>query len=209
MPAKDLYVELCKSSELLLPKQDRSTILQALRQTIPEPDLRIYFLLSFGESLPLAKLYTRAARLKMTPAEVDEALQRLYREFFVMRYEKPDGIHYERCPLTMTAEQQVRAKKGSSLGKLYADYWIKLTVDTVKVLPTRTPYLPRPAGGGLHQGGRQHGRDPGRSTASGPAPGGAAGHRLGAGPQPACGRDLGMLLPGDEGFPGGTLRETA
>lgn len=141
MPAKDLYVELCKSSELLLPKQDRSTILQALRQTIPEPDLRIYFLLSFGESLPLAKLYTRAARLKMTPAEVDEALQRLYREFFVMRYEKPDGIHYERCPLTMTAEQQVRAKKGSSLGKLYADYWIKLTVDTVKVLPTRTPYL--------------------------------------------------------------------
>lgn len=141
MPAKDLYVELCKSSELLLPKQDRSTILQALRQTIPEPDLRIYFLLSFGESLPLAKVYTRAARLKMTPAEVDEALQRLYREFFVMRYEKPDGIHYERCPLTMTAEQQVRAKKGSSLGKLYADYWIKLTVDTVKVLPTRTPYL--------------------------------------------------------------------
>ena len=141
MPAKDLYVELCKSSELLLPKQDRSTILQALRQTIPEPDLRIYFLLSFGESLPLAKLYTRAARLKMTPAEVDEALTRLYREFFVMRYEKPDGIHYERCPLTMTAEQQVRAKKGTSLGKLYADYWIKLTVDTVKVLPTRTPYL--------------------------------------------------------------------
>jgi ferredoxin len=141
MPAKDLYVELCKSSELLLPKQDRSTILQALRQTIPEPDLRIYFLLSFGESLPLAKLYTRAARLKMTPAEVDEALQRLYREFFVMRYEKPDGLHYERCPLTMTAEQQVRAKKGTSLGKLYADYWIKLTVDTVKVLPTRTPYL--------------------------------------------------------------------
>lgn len=141
MPPKDLYVELCKSSELLLPRQDRSTILQALRQTIPEPDLRIYFLLTFGESLPLAKLYTRAARLKMTPAEVDEALQRLYREFFVMRYEKPDGIHYERCPLTMTAEQQVRAKKGTSLGKLYADYWIKLTVDTVKVLPTRTPYL--------------------------------------------------------------------
>jgi Pyruvate/2-oxoacid:ferredoxin oxidoreductase delta subunit len=141
MPKKDLYIELCKSSELLLPKQDRSTVLQALRQTIPEADLRVYFLLSFGESLPLDKLYAKAARLKMTPAEVDEALDRLYREFFVLRYHKPDGLHYERCPLTMTAEQQVRAKKGTALGKLYADYWIRLTVDTVKVLPTHTPYL--------------------------------------------------------------------
>lgn len=141
MVKKDLYVELCKSSELLLPRQDRTVILQALQQTIPEADLRIYFLLAFGESLPLEKLYHKAARLKMSPVEVNEALARLYREFFVLRYNKPDGIHYERCPLTMTAEQQVRAKKGTALGKLYADYWIKLTVDTVKVLPTHTPYL--------------------------------------------------------------------
>jgi Fe-S-cluster-containing hydrogenase component 2 len=141
MAKKDLYVELCKSSELLLPKQDRSTILQALHQTIPEADLRVYFLLSFGQSLPLEKLYAKAARLKMTPGEVDEALGRLYKEFFVLRYHKPEGVHYERCPLTMTAEQQVRAKKGTALGKLYSDYWIKLTVDTVKVLPTHTPYL--------------------------------------------------------------------
>ncbi len=141
MAKKDLYVELCKSSELLLPKQDRSIILQALHQTIPEADLRVYFLLSFGESLPLEKLYAKAARLKMTYAEVDEALARLYKEFFVLRYHKPDGLRYERCPLTMTAEQQVRARKGTALGKLYSDYWIKLTVDTVKVLPTHTPYL--------------------------------------------------------------------
>ena len=149
MAKKDLYVELCKSSELLLPGQDRSIVLQALQQTIPAEDLRVYFLLSFGESLPVEKLYAKAARLKMSRAEVDEALGRLYKEFFVLRYNRPDGVHYERCPLTMTAEQQVRAKKGTSLGKLYADYWLKLTVDTVKVLPTRTPYLPRHAGGSL------------------------------------------------------------
>lgn len=141
MAKKDLYVELCKSSELLLPGQDRTIILEALRQTIPEADLRVYFLLKFGESLPIDRLYAKAARLKMSPGEVDEALDRLYREFFVLRYTRPDGMHYERCPLTMTAEQQVRAKKGTPLGKMYADYWIKLTVDTVKILPTRTPYL--------------------------------------------------------------------
>jgi len=141
MAKKNLYIELCKSSELLLPKQDRTTVLQALEQTIPEADLRVYFLLAFGESLPLEKLYAKANRLKMAPAEVDEALERLYREFFVLRYDRADGVHFERCPLTMTAEQQVRAKKGTAVGKLYADYWIKLTVDTVRVLPTRTPYL--------------------------------------------------------------------
>lgn len=141
MPKKDLYVELCKSSEFLIPKQDRSTILAALRQTIAEEDLRIYFLLSFGESLPLEKLYAKAARLKISPAEVDAALERLYKEFFVLRYNKPDGVHYERCPLTMLAEQQVRAKKGTEVGKLYADYWIYLSQNTVDVLPTRTPYF--------------------------------------------------------------------
>jgi Fe-S-cluster-containing hydrogenase component 2 len=141
MAKKDLYVELCKSSEFLLPKQDRSTILEALRQTIPMEDLRVYFLLSFGQSLPLAKLYKKAAQLKMTEQDVDEALERLYKEFFVLRYHQPDGIHYERCPLTMLAEQQVRAKKGTAVGKLYADYWLYLATNTVKVIPTRTPYF--------------------------------------------------------------------
>jgi ferredoxin len=141
MAQKDLYVELCKSSELLLPKQDRTLILKALCETIPMDDLKIYFLLAFGESLPLAKLYEKAARLKINQEQTDESLERLYKEFFVLRYHKPDGLCYERCPLTMTAEQQVRAKKGTELGKMYADYWIHLTVNTVKVLPTHTPYL--------------------------------------------------------------------
>ena len=141
MPKKDLYVELCKSSEFLIPHKDRTTILAALRQTIAEDDLRVYFLLSFGESLPLEKLYAKAARLKITPAEVDATLERLYKEFFVLRYHKPDGVHYERCPLTMIAEQQVRAKKGTEVGKLYSDYWIYLSENTVDVLPTRTPYF--------------------------------------------------------------------
>jgi hypothetical protein len=104
-------------------------------------DLKIYFLLAFGESLPLEKFYEKAARIKISREQTNESLERLYKEFFVLRYQKPDGLRYERCPLTMTAEQQVRAKKGTALGKMYADYWIHLTVNTVKVLPTHTPYL--------------------------------------------------------------------
>lgn len=142
MPKKDLHLQLVKSSEMLFgSNHNKENILAALRETISEEDLRVYFLLPMAGNMPLSRIYEKGKRLKLTPQEIDLSLERLYRDAFVMRYVYPDEPHYERCPLTMTAEQQVRMRKGTPLGAAYAEYWRDIAVNTIRVLPTKTPYL--------------------------------------------------------------------
>ncbi len=140
---KDLYLELCKSSEMMLGKiVDRGNILAALRQTISEDDLRFYFLLPGNYTyLPLEKIILKARRIGATAADTEAALERLYREAFVLRYDAGSGLGYMRAYLSMTAEQQVRMKKDSPLGKAYAEYWRDLAEKSARVLPTKTPYF--------------------------------------------------------------------
>jgi Pyruvate/2-oxoacid:ferredoxin oxidoreductase delta subunit len=142
MSSKNLYLELVKASEMQFGKnRNPEKIVQALQQTIAEEDLRVYFLLPMVGGIPLGKVHEKGKRLKLTRDQVDQALVRLYRDAFVMRMQHADGIYYERCPLTMTAEQQVRMRKGTPLGSLYAEYWRDIAVKTIRVLPTKTPYL--------------------------------------------------------------------
>ncbi len=140
---KDLYLELCKSSEMMLGRiVDRENILAALRQTISEEDLRFYFLLPGNYTyLALDKIITKARRIGATTADTEAALERLYREAFVLRYDDGNGLKYMRAYLSMTAEQQVRMKKDSPLGKAYAEYWRDLAEKSARVLPTKTPYF--------------------------------------------------------------------
>ncbi|NPV87375.1 MAG: 4Fe-4S binding protein [Anaerolineae bacterium] len=142
MPKTSLYHKLVNASALMfgkLPGEER--ILWALSQTIPEEDLRIYFLIPFGSTIPLEKLARKAARLGYDRLRLEETLERLYQQAFVMRHHTPQGVAYESCPLSMTAEQQVRMRKGSELGKAYADYWLSLAEVAAYQLPTRTPYF--------------------------------------------------------------------
>ena len=115
--------------------------MEALRQTIQEEDLRVYFLLPMAGHMPLEKIHEKGKRFKLDADHIDQALKRLYKDAFVMRMEHSDGVYYERCPLTMTAEQQVRMRKNTPLGSAYAEYWRDIAVNTIRVLPTRTPYL--------------------------------------------------------------------
>lgn len=140
---KDLYLELCKSSERLLGRiVDRENILAALRQTISEDDLRFYFLLPGNYTyLTLDKIIIKARRIGATTTDTEAALERLYREAFVLRYNDGQGLKYMRAYLSMTAEQQVRMKKDTLLGKAYAEYWRSLAEKSARVLPTKTPYF--------------------------------------------------------------------
>jgi Fe-S-cluster-containing hydrogenase component 2 len=140
---KDLYLELCKSSEMMLGRiVDRENILAALRQTISEDDLRFYFLLPGNYTyLMLDKIISKARHIGATAIDTEAALERLYREAFVLRYNDGSGLKYMRAYLSMTAEQQVRMKKDTLLGKAYAEYWRDLAQKSARVLPTRTPYF--------------------------------------------------------------------
>jgi Fe-S-cluster-containing hydrogenase component 2 len=137
-----LYEKLSHDSEILFGEvPNRERVVWALSQTIPEEDLRVYFLLPFGSQMPLEKLRAKAARLGLSPQRLEETLERLYREAFVMCHQKDGGLAYERCPLSMLAEQQVRMRKGTEIGRAYADYWLSLANHTAFRLPTRTPYF--------------------------------------------------------------------
>ncbi len=142
MPEKNLYLQLIKSSEMQFGKnRKREKIMAALQQTIAEEDLRVYFMLPMAGNMPLEKIQEKGKKIRLTCEQIDQALERLYRDAFVMRMQHADGIYYERCPLTMTAEQQVRMRKGTPLGSAYAEYWRDIAVNTIRVLPTKTPYL--------------------------------------------------------------------
>jgi Pyruvate/2-oxoacid:ferredoxin oxidoreductase delta subunit len=137
-----LYEKLVKKSTLMFGKiPNEEAIVWALSQTLPEDDLRIYFLIPFGNAIPLKKLQEKAARLGYSPDQLAQALERMYREAFVMRHATPEGPAYESCPLSMAAEQQVRMKKATPVGKAYADYWLSLANVSAYNLPTRTPYF--------------------------------------------------------------------
>jgi Pyruvate/2-oxoacid:ferredoxin oxidoreductase delta subunit len=137
-----VYHKLVNKSTLMLGKiPNQEAIVWALSQTLPEDDLRIYFLIPFGNQIPLESLQARAAKLGYTAEQLAQALERMYREAFVMRHDTPEGTAYESCPLSMAAEQQVRMKKGTPVGKAYADYWLSLATVSAYKLPTRTPYL--------------------------------------------------------------------
>jgi Pyruvate/2-oxoacid:ferredoxin oxidoreductase delta subunit len=144
MPPKDLYLELVKSSEFLLGEvPNRENILWALRQTIAESDLRVYFMLpvNISASLPYARLEEKARKQGISSEDLQAILKRLYAEAFVAYQETPDGRTWSRCPLSLTAEQQVRLYKGTPRGKAYADYWLGLAEVSAVNLPTRTPYF--------------------------------------------------------------------
>ena len=142
MSKPSLYEKLIKKTAMMLgsvPGEERA--MWAVEQCLPENDLRIYFLIPFGKTIPLEKLRRRARRIGFSDAQLDETLERMFREAFVMRHQTPEGPAYESCPLSMAAEQQVRMKKGTPVGKAFGDYWLSLAGISAYRLPTKTPYL--------------------------------------------------------------------
>jgi Pyruvate/2-oxoacid:ferredoxin oxidoreductase delta subunit/DNA-binding MarR family transcriptional regulator len=142
MAAQDPYESLLKSHEFMMGRiENREELKRALQATVSAEDLQVYLLIPNNRRLGASELARRARRLRRTQGEVEAALERLYREAFVLRYESPQGPVYERCPLTMLTEQQVRLRKGTSVGRAYADFWLAVAEGAARALPTKTPYF--------------------------------------------------------------------
>jgi hypothetical protein len=88
----------------------------AIRQTLSEKDLQLFFLLpAFGSILP-DKLERKALKSGYTEGQFTDSLKRLHEEGFVISYDGKKGRVYERAFVSFTVEQQVRRRKDTDVG---------------------------------------------------------------------------------------------
>ncbi len=142
MPKKDLYEEMCKYYQVQtgpIPQKER--LKTGLRQTVTEDELRVFFLMPFAGPIPFEKIARKAARIGLSAEETRSRLDRLHQEAFAVRYKTERGLTYERAFSAYMAEQQVRMRKGTELGQIYAQFWFDLSEQSAAKLPTKTPYF--------------------------------------------------------------------
>lgn len=139
----DCYDELCKYYEFQTgPIPDRETLKEGLRQTIPEQETKLFLLIPFFGKIKLTKLARKAEKkLNVSGEALDRMLDHMYREAFIMKREEKGETFYERGFSSYMAEQQVRMRQGTPLGKIYAKFWNDLSTITITTLPTKTPYF--------------------------------------------------------------------
>jgi Pyruvate/2-oxoacid:ferredoxin oxidoreductase delta subunit len=143
MAKKDIYDRLCDYYEFQTgPIPNRAPLKEGLRQTVSEEELTVLFLLPFAGPMTPEKLARKAARkLDLSGEKLQQILDHLYQEAFIMKYDRGGGPVYERAFPSFMAEQQVRMRKGTPLGTIYSAYWNDLATITMHTLPTKTPYF--------------------------------------------------------------------
>ena len=120
------------------PAQDK--LEWAIRETLTENDLKLFFLLPFSGSITPEKLERKALRSGFTEAEFRESLERLHREGFTISYTGKKGRVYERAFVSFTVEQQVRRRRGTPVGAAYGEFWDALA-ELTNQMPSKTPYF--------------------------------------------------------------------
>jgi ferredoxin len=112
----------------------------AIRQTLTEKDLKLFFLLPAFGSLTPDKLKSKALKSGYTDEEYSDSLKRLHEEGFVISYDGKKGRVYERAFVSFTVEQQVRRRKGTEVGAAYGEFWDGLA-ELANHMPSKTPYF--------------------------------------------------------------------
>lgn len=141
MTKKDVYQKLCDSFGLQMgPVPDQDNLVTAFRQTLPESTVNFYFLLPLFGEISQERLIKKAIRKGYTPTEINDHIDKLIKESFIERHYGHDGDSFARVFGAFVAENQVRKKKGTALGKRYAKYWMDLAEVSTYNLPTKTPY---------------------------------------------------------------------
>jgi len=113
----------------------------AIRETLSEQDLKLFFMMPFSGSIKPEKLARKAARAGFTEDAFQECLQGLHEEGFAISYDDPKkGRVYERAFVSFTVEQQVRRRKGTEIGAAYGEFWDGLAELTTS-MPSKTPYF--------------------------------------------------------------------
>jgi ferredoxin len=141
MPKKDVYEKLVNSFELQLgPVPDRENLITAFRQTLPAETIMFYFLLPIFGGMRESNLVKKAKRKGFDDQDIEVHMTKLIKESFIERYKGENEGRYARVFGAFVAENQVRKKKGTALGKRYAKYWMDLAEVSTYQLPTKTPY---------------------------------------------------------------------
>jgi Pyruvate/2-oxoacid:ferredoxin oxidoreductase delta subunit len=142
MPPRDAYESLLGFYQFQTgPIPQRERLKAGLAETISEEEARIILLLPFAGAMKPEKLYRKAEQsLGLDRPRLEPLLDHLLHEAFILRYTGKDGLVYERAFCSYMAEQQVRIRKGTPLGQVYAQYWDDLSTISIDRLPTRTPY---------------------------------------------------------------------
>jgi Fe-S-cluster-containing hydrogenase component 2 len=121
MGQKDLYEDLCKYYEFMLgPLPRRAEFKQALKDIVTPEDLAVFLLVPFFGRTTLKKLKKKS---KMPAEELNERLDRLVSEAFVLAYESQEGPTYERMNVSFMTEQQVRKPEDTSRRTFFAEFF--------------------------------------------------------------------------------------
>jgi ferredoxin len=141
MPPKDLYDRMCDFFGIQTgPVPDPENLKIALKQIVSERDLELYFLMPLFNEITLEKLDSRARRKGFSQVEFEKSLQRLLQESIIEKLTVEGQVNLRRVFSVFVAENQVRKKQGTALGKRFAKYWMDVSQISADHLPSKTPY---------------------------------------------------------------------
>jgi len=141
MAAKDLYEDLIRYYEFQMGVMPhRQEFKEALRETFPEDDLRIFFLLPYLGYISEEKFLKKLAKKGITKADFEESLTRLIPKGLLDKFQKNGEWGYERAPVIVVLEMAVREEEDSHFRAITAKVMNDLIEGAAEVLPTRTPY---------------------------------------------------------------------
>jgi NAD-dependent dihydropyrimidine dehydrogenase PreA subunit len=141
MPKKDLYEDLIRYYEFQIGTMPRrQAFKEALRETFPESDLKIFFLLPYLGFISEERFLKKLAKKGVSQSSFDEALTRLIPRGLVDKFQKDGQWGYERAPVIVVLEMAVREREDSRFRAITAEVMDDLIEGAAEVIPTKTPY---------------------------------------------------------------------
>jgi len=141
MAKKDVYERMCDFFGLQIGEvPDRDNLIRAFKQSLPLETATFYFLFPMFGEISESQLRKKARRKGYSQEEIEQHLGKLIDESFIEKHFGEPELRYARVFCVFVAENQVRKKKGTALGKRYAKFWMDLAEVSTYNLPTKTPY---------------------------------------------------------------------
>jgi len=141
MATKDLYEDLIRYYEFQIGEMPRrQAFKEALKETFPEEDLRIFFQLPYLGFISEEKFLKKLARRGYTRTVLDEALTRLIPRGLVDKFQKKGEWGYERAPVIVVLEMAVREKEDTHFRNITAQVMDDMIEGAAEAIPTKTPY---------------------------------------------------------------------
>ena len=141
MAIKDLHENLIKYYEFqigAMPRRKRFK--EALKETFPEDDLRIFFTLPYLGFVNEEKFLKKVQKLNISHKYLINALDRLIQKGLIDKFQKKGEWGYERAPVIVVLEMAVREKENSNFRQITAEVMNDLIEGAAETIPTKTPY---------------------------------------------------------------------